>query len=156
MTDLKSALTSALENWEPAPAPAPTPQAKRNVTRDVFQFIKDNPGTTRKGVTEWMTKLYGHKVSSTTSLVGQMVKTKMVTETSGQLTTKLTRYVALAPKRRKLTQRKAAPQPQATVQAELIQRVSIEKRPTEWVNKLPLKVAQELYLHLHGIFGAQK
>lgn len=138
MPDIKTALATALKEWEPptegtviepaAPAPAQK-QPRPNMTRDTFAMIRDNPGISRADAVQRLETM-GHKPTSTTSIISQMVKAKMVDETGyGILSTKRKNYTPLQTKVRKVTKaqakvvakvvdtpkpREAAPQPQAT------------------------------------------
>ena len=104
-TAFKSALTRTLTEWDddegtPVPVPSskqpvslssvPTqgiPMAKtfnvtNNISRVSFQYIKDNPGSTRK---EIITALdhQGFNSGSTSSLIAQMRRNKMIHEKNG-------------------------------------------------------------------------
>jgi hypothetical protein len=104
-TAFKSALTKTLTEWDddegtPVPVPSskqpvslssvPTqgiPMAKtfnvtNNISRVSFQYIKDNPGSTRK---EIITALdhQGYGAGSVSSLIAQMRRNKMIHETNG-------------------------------------------------------------------------
>ena len=184
MPDIKTALATALKEWEPptegtviktpapTPVPAPAPAAKtsRNMTRDCFTVIRDNPGITRTNAIQRLEAM-GHKPNSATSIISQMVKTKMVSEVGhGILSTKRKNYTPLQTKVRKVdkTQAKvkpevvaaskpseAAPKPQATpAPAPSPQRVSMNV--DEWLDTVPLKTARQVYWKLHGIFGGQE
>jgi len=189
MPDIKTALESALKEWEPpaegtvieAAAPASVPKTPRNMTRDCFTMVRDNPGITRNTAVQRLEAM-GHKPASTTSILSQMVKTKMISETSGILSTKRKNYTPLQTKVRKVDKAKpkavelkdirspagfvgkplwslekqAAPEPQATptpAPAPKPQRVSMNV--DEWLDTVPLKTARQVYWKLHGIFGGQ-
>jgi hypothetical protein len=104
-TAFKSALTKTLTEWDDdegtnVPVPSskqpvslssvPTqgiPMAKtfnvtNNISRVSFQYIKDNPGSTRK---EIITALehQGYGAGSVSSLIAQMRRNKMIHETNG-------------------------------------------------------------------------
>lgn len=94
MPDLKSELAKALNTWtkddpaakaEPKPEPTPPPKNGRffattnNVTRETFNYVRDNPGVTRsKAVADLKAK--GFLDGSVHSLLGQMVKQGLITE----------------------------------------------------------------------------
>lgn len=96
MPDLKSELSKVINSWEaptqaaskPEPTPAKEAEAKpyfsvtNNVCRATFDCIRDNPGKTRTEIGVMLEK-DGFKRSSTTSLMGQMVKQGLVRETQG-------------------------------------------------------------------------
>jgi len=188
MSDLQTALFSALKEWEPpemqgkgegtiagaSTTPAPS-KPSRNMTRDTFAMVRDNPGITRNNAVQRLEAM-GHKPTSTTSILSQMVKTKMISETSGVLSTKRKNYTPLQTKVRKVEKVKpkpkavlaqapapieAAPEPQATpvktarkLMEEDRQRVSNEI--DEWLNSVTLRYASLVYERLHYIFGAKK
>jgi len=188
MPDIKTALATALKEWEPptegtvieSAAPASKPAAKplRNLTRDTFAMVRDNPGILRANAIERLEAM-GHKPTSTTSILSQMVRAKMIDEVGhGILSTQRKHYTSLTNKLRKQggvkgkVQAKpevvaapkpseAAPEPQATqikaahkVLEEDRQRVSNEI--DEWLNSVTLRYASLVYERLHYIFGAKK
>jgi hypothetical protein len=193
MSDLQTALFSALKEWEPpemqgkgegtmaGASITPAPKTTGNMTRDCFAMVRDNPGITRTKAVQRLEDM-GHKPKSTTSILSQMVKTKMISETSGALSTKRKNYTPLQTKVRKVDKAKpkavelkdirspagfvgkplwslekqAAPEPQATptpAPAPKPQRVSMNV--DEWLDTVPLKTARQVYWKLHGIFGGQ-
>jgi hypothetical protein len=175
MPDIKTALATALKEWEPPAegtviepaAPAP----KRNMTRDTFAIVRDNPGISRADAIERLQAM-GHKPVSTGSILYQLVRAKMIDEADGTFSTKRKNYTSLtnalekAPKGRRKTRVQkpkvieAAPEPQATqIKAahkvlEDSQRVSDEI--DEWLNSVTLRYASLVYERLHYIFGAQR
>lgn len=172
MPDIKTALATALKEWEP-PAEgtvidvtpsAPAPKTKRNMTRDCFIMVRDNPGITRNNAVDRLAAM-GHKPQSTTSILSQMVKAKMITEVGhGILSTKRKNYTPLKPVKnpapKAVQPSVAAPQPEPTPTpapafTPAIQRVS-EGDVGAWVNALSLKDARDIYVRLHTIFGAHQ
>jgi len=135
MPDIKTALATALKEWEPptegtviepaAPAPTPKPAPRPNMTRDTFAMVRDNPGITRADAMARLEAM-GHKPISTSTTLYQMVRAKMIDEVNGALSTKRKNYTSLthalekAPKGRRKTRMQkpkvieAAPKPQAT------------------------------------------
>jgi hypothetical protein len=111
MPDIKTALATALKEWEPpaegtviesaAPASKPAATTKRNLTRDTFAMVRDNPGILRANAIERLETM-GHKPTSTTSILSQMVRAKMIDEVGhGILSTKRKHYTSLTNKLRK-------------------------------------------------------
>lgn len=179
MPDIKTALATAIKEWEPpteviedaAPAPAQK-QPRPNMTRDTFAMIRDNPGISRADAIERLQAM-GHKPVSTSSILYQLVRAKMIDEADGMFSTKRKNYTSLTPAlekapkgRRKTRVQKpkaieAAPEPQATpaktarkLLEEDRQRVSNEI--DEWLNGVTLRYASLVYARLHYIFGAKK
>jgi hypothetical protein len=103
MPDIKTALATALKEWEPptegtviedaAPAPAQK-QPRPNLTRDTFAMIRDNPGITRADAIERLQAM-GHKPVSTSSILYQLVRAKMIDEADGMFSTKRKNYTSL-------------------------------------------------------------
>ena len=99
MPDIKTALEKALNEWEPEPMPETTPTkpyftVTNNVTRITFEYVRDNPGKTRKEVAKALEK-QGYKTSSVTSLLGQMVKQGMMRERAHLLYATTNEYAPL-------------------------------------------------------------
>jgi hypothetical protein len=121
MPDIKTALATALKEWEPpaegtvieAAAPASVPKTPRNMTRDCFTMVRDNPNITRNTAVRRLEAM-GHKPTSTTSILSQMVKTKMISETSGTLSTKRKNYTPLQTKVRKVDKAKPKDKPRVS------------------------------------------
>jgi len=121
MPDLKSELSKVINAWdhtaqEPEPMPETTPSHKpyftttNNVCRATFEYIRDNPGKTRKEVSTALLEK-GYKTASTTALIGQMVKQYHARETQGLLYATTDHYVPLKSSKAwaKLQEAKAAP-----------------------------------------------
>jgi hypothetical protein len=210
MPDIKTALATALNEWEQqaedanklgaarasgavnpstlegtvikAAAPAQK-QPRPSLTRDTFAMIRDNPGITRADAIERLQAM-GHKPVSTSSILYQLVRAKMIDEADGMFSTKRKNYTSLthalekAPKGRRKTRAKsvpkavelkdvrspagflstpeeqAAPQPQATSTPAPSPR-RVSMNVDEWLDTVPLKTARQVYWKLHGIFGGQ-
>ena len=78
MPDLKTALTQALEEWEPSTTKEkkmPTHNFKptNNNTRLTFNYVRDNPGLTAKQVGEHMASI-GQKAHSSIAMMSAAVK----------------------------------------------------------------------------------
>jgi hypothetical protein len=104
MPDIKTALATALKEWEPptegtvieaaAPATTPKPTPRPNMTRDTFAMVRDNPGITRADAIERLEAM-GHKPISTSTTLYQLVRAKMIDEVDGKLSTKRKNYTSL-------------------------------------------------------------
>ncbi len=84
MPDLHTEMQKILQAWE---QPETTEQPKEttmftptnNVTKDTFNFVRDNAGSTRVHVIQKLVQS-GHKKSSVTSLIGQMLRQGHITK----------------------------------------------------------------------------
>ena len=87
MPDLKSELSKVINAWEPTPTkeePKKYFTTTNNVCRTTFEYIRDNPGKSRKEVCNTLLAR-GYKTASTTTLIGQMIKQFHVRESNGLL-----------------------------------------------------------------------
>ena len=178
MPDIQTALSKVLNEWDETNN-QPEKQMEQtqtkpylfkttnNVTRNTFNAVRDNPGMTRKVV---LAKLenQGHKLASTTSILSQMIKQRLVREEdNGMLYANFKEYVPLkgtskvkakvkAPAKLKAVPTpkpkyspiEAAPQPQAKQERRVI---DIE----EWLNEVPLMQARMVYIRLKEIFEGE-
>jgi hypothetical protein len=99
MPDIKTALEKALNEWEPEPMPETTPSkpyftVTNNVTRITFDYVRDNPGKTRKEVSVAL-GAQGFKAGSVTSLLGQMIKQGVMRESASLLYVTTNEYAPL-------------------------------------------------------------
>lgn len=104
MPDLKSELSKVINSWEAptqaASKPEPTAKAKpyftvtNNVCRATFEYIVANPGKTRIEISTMLEK-DGYKKSSTTSLIGQMVRQGRLRDAHGLVYATSTEYKPL-------------------------------------------------------------
>ena len=152
MPDLKSELNKVLTEWntpEAQPATKAYFTVTNNVTRATFDYIRDNPGKTRKEIAVVL-EAKGFKTSSVTSLLGQMVKQGMVRESTGLLYVTTGEYTPL--KSSKAMQAKVVP---------IVRKPKAEPTPqinAAWdaetlLNNLSIKQARALYDELRKIFG---
>lgn len=173
MTDIKTALSQALNEWE---EPKESTGVKdylfkttNNVTRSTFNAVRDTPGCTRKAILFGLA-VQGYKLASTTSILSQMVKQRLVREESdGKLYANFKEYTPLRSTSKPKVKAKAkhmtkafkeavaiiktkpieaAPQPQAKQERRVI---DIE----EWLNEVPLMQARMVYMRLKTIFEGE-
>ena len=171
MTDIKTALSQALNEWE---EPKDLTGVKdylfkttNNVTRSTFNAVRDNPGCTRKVILTLL-ESKGYKLASTTSILSQMVKQRLLREEDdGKLYANFKEYTPLRAtskvKAKPVKKTKAfkeavatvntkpieaAPQPQARQERRVI---DIE----EWLNEVPLMQARMVYMRLKTIFEGE-
>jgi hypothetical protein len=168
MPDLKTEMAKVLDEWN-KPETTMTNQTTRtvphsafapsnNVCRATFESIRTNPGKTRQ---EHATLLEtaGYKRSSTTSLIGQMVKQNLVRDTGGVLSTITSEYRPIKSSKAFAKMQEAA-QPKKVV---TLKRREPEEAPapqinSAWdaevmLNNLSIKQARALYDELRKIFG---
>jgi hypothetical protein len=108
MTLLKEKLEAAIAEWE-EPKGKQLFQPTNNVTRATFNMVRDNPGITRKEAVAKLTPM-GYKDTSTSTLISQMIRQRLVREEGGMLHTNFPEYTPLkANLRRKLKVVKAKP-----------------------------------------------
>jgi hypothetical protein len=202
-TAFKSALTKTLTEWDddegtPVPVPSskqpvslssvPTqgiPMAKKtfnvtnNVSRVTFDYIKNNPGSTRKEIIQAL-EHEGFGGGSVSSLIAQMRRNKMVHETNGlhyadideyrpiKTLKALNKEKDITPKRKyekkattgigALLQAKleAAPEPQLATpkQRSFLTALVRTQAPDDIIKNLTVFQARELYDRLKQIFNA--
>lgn len=179
MTDIKTALSNAMNEWE---EPKDSTGVKshlfkttNNVTRSTFNAVRDTPGCTRKAILFGLER-QGFKLASTTSILSQMIKQRLVREEDdGTLYANFKDYVPLkatskpkvkvkvkAVKAVKAAPIEAAPQPQPQPQATGITKIQsawTSKRSTvdmdEWLSEVPLMQARMVYVRLKEIFEGE-
>jgi hypothetical protein len=169
MTDIKTALSQALNEWEEPKASTGVKdylfKTTNNVTRSTFNAVRDTPGCTRKAILFGLA-VQGYKLASTTSILSQMIKQRLIREEDdGKLYANFKEYVPLRstskPKAKPVKKAKpqakvqpqtkpieAAPQPQARQERRVI---DIE----EWLNEVPLMQARMVYMRLKTIFEGE-
>ena len=133
-------------------------QTTNNVTRVTFNYVRDNPGLTRIAVAQALEK-QGYKKSSTTSLLGQMVKQGLIREHNGHLFTTQSEYAPL--KSAKVFANKLAKEaevPQQKVEKKVARVASTNTLLSEqfdaekFVDVMTLKQAKAVYDVLSKIF----
>jgi len=108
MTLLKEKLEAAIAEWE-EPKGKQLFRITNNVTRATFDMVKDNPGITRKEAVAKLAPM-GYRETSTSTLISQMVRQRLVREEGGTLYANFSEYTPLkAHLRRKLKVVKAKP-----------------------------------------------
>ena len=164
MPDIKTALEKALNEWEPEPTPAkPYFTVTNNVTRITFDYVRDNPGKTRKEVAAAL-EVQGFKPSSVTSLLGQMLKQGLMRESAQLLYVTVNEYAPIkSSKVRKAMAAKPQEQQQQRKIVTITRRAAPEAEPTPQINaawdaetllnNLSIKQARALYDELRKIFG---
>jgi hypothetical protein len=162
MPDLKSELNKVLNEWntpEAQPATKAYFSVTNNVTRITFDYVRDNPGKTRKEIAIALEK-QGFKTGSVTSLLGQMVKQGLFRESANLLYVTTGEYTPLksSKKMKALEEKPQAPQGKVVP---IVRQPKAEPAPqinAAWdaetlLNNLSIKQARALYDELRKIFG---
>ena len=167
MPDLKSELSKVLDSWE-APVPAapvnPYFSVTNNVTRITFDYVRDNPGKTRKEIALAL-GTQGFKTGSVSSLLGQMIKQGTMRESAHLLYVTTNEYTPIKSSK-KLKAMAAKPQEQQRKVVKLVNPntgKALNSQPTPQINSawdaetllnnLSIKQARALYDALRKIFG---
>ena len=97
MNDIKEAIKTALNKWEGDEHPKPTLfKPTNNVSRETFNYIKAHPNSTTQTLTLELAKR-GFKPTSTSTLVAQMVRQRMVSrDDQGRLRVLISEYQPLS------------------------------------------------------------
>lgn len=180
MPDIKSALSAALNEWDDYIETNKQPEKQmeqtqtkpylfkttNNVTRNTFNAVRDNPGMTRKTVLAKL-ETQGHKLASTTSILSQMIKQRLVRqEDDGTLHANFKDYVPLKatakPKVKAKVKVQAKPEAAPTPKPKYS---PIEAAPhkqerrvmdiEEWLSEVPLMQARLVYMRLKVIFEGE-
>lgn len=93
-----------------------------NVTRETFDFVRNNPGYSRTTAAE-MLAAKGFKKASTSSLLGQMIKQGLLREKDGGVFANQTEYTPLKTSKRK----QAAPAKEAPAKRQYVKRNAAAK-----------------------------
>ena len=173
MPDLKTELSKVINQWNQSEEPTMTQtkslpaafQVSNNVCRATFECIQKNPGRTRRDVVEALLE-GGYKGSSTTSLVGQMVKQGHVRESQGLLYTNFDEYrplkssVAYKKLQEAATRKKVViiKRSSTSALAEKPAKQAAVQINSSWdadtiLNHLSIKQARALFDELRKIFG---
>ena len=132
-------------------------QTTNNVTRETFNYVRDNPGLTRIYVAQALEK-QGFKKASTTSLLGQMVKQGLMREHNGHLFTTQSEYTPLKASARLAKTAAKATQPKPKVETKVKRVASTNTLLAEefdaekFVDGMTLKQAKAVYDVLSKIF----
>jgi hypothetical protein len=180
MPDLQTELTKVFDEWSKDDKPSPHPKEKatvtkklftitNNVTRDTFNYVRDNPGLRSYQIRDALAKA-GHKEGSITSLVSQLRRSGQIERredgthhAKAQEYTPLHRSPAKHPVkyRRPYTQRK----PSATAGIAALQPATTPAIPAtpaapivveHLLNSLSIMQARALYDELKKVFGEGK
>ena len=129
-------------------------QTTNNVTRETFNYVRDNPGLTRIYVAQALEK-QGFKKASTTSLLGQMVKQGLMREHNGHLFTTQSDYTPLKASA-KAAAKPAKPAPKVETKVKRVASTNTllaeEFDAEKFVDGMTLKQAKAVYDVLFKIF----
>jgi len=121
-------------------------EATNNVSRETFNYVRDNLFCTKKEVVDQLSKK-GYKKSSVSSLLGQMLKQNLIEQKNDELFTKHKEYVPLKATRYY--------KPTGKRKSKVVsQSVKQEWEPAPLLQTLSIVQAKALYDELKVIFGA--
>lgn len=171
---LHEAMTKWESELEPTPAPAPAPAhphrfgVTNNVTRTTFNYVRDNPGCTRKQAIDAL-EAQGFKQASTTSLLSVMIKQRLLREMGdGAMFANVAEYTPLMQSQKKKYAKTKARVPQGqsnpTIPVVREEPAPVEKRAQLIMNRTPddmdkyidtlnVRQAKVLMQKLKAIFG---
>jgi len=184
MPDIQSELSKVLNEWDNPieNINQPENQVKQlftptnNVTSSTFNMIRDNPSITKKEAVQKLT-VSNFNPASTSSLIAQMLKQRLVRDEGGKLYANFSEYTPLksgasvrdkAAKKTKVVRATApahkqdggiaALQPQATPitpKTALNDHTRRVMDIDDWLNEVPLMQAHMVYVKLKAIFEGE-
>jgi len=170
MPDLHTEMQKILQSWE---QPETTEQPKEttvfkptnNVTQATFNFVRDNSGCARNDAIR-MLVLQGHKKSSVSSLIGQMLRQGHIYKDSdGLLRPNAKEYTpiksakTIANREKKVKKVKSyklktsAPEARGIDALEVVRKLDLRPEYERVLDNISLSDAHELYRKLHQYFG---
>jgi hypothetical protein len=158
-------LQEAITSWETKPKGQHRFGITNNVTRSTFNYVRDNPGCTRKSAIEAL-DAQGFKQASTTSLLSIMTKQRLLREMDdGQMFANVSEYTPLAQSQKKVKKTKT----KARMRVEAIPVVHMDVTPPQkraqlimhrtpddmdkYIDTLNVRQAKTLMEKLKAIFG---
>jgi hypothetical protein len=158
-------LQEAITSWETKPKGQHRFGVTNNVTRSTFNYVRDNPGCTRKSAIEAL-DAQGFKQASTTSLLSIMTKQRLLREMDdGQMFANVSEYTPLAQSQKKVKKTKT----KARERVEAIPVVHMDLDPPQkraqlimhrtpddmdkYIDTLNVRQAKTLMEKLKAIFG---
>ena len=158
-------LQEAITSWETKPKGQHRFGVTNNVTRSTFNYVRDNPGCTRKSAIEAL-DAQGFKQASTTSLLSIMTKQRLLREMDdGQMFANVSEYTPLAQSQKKVKKTKT----KARMRVEAIPVVHMDVAPPQkraqlimhrtpddmdkYIDTLNVRQAKILMQKLKDIFG---
>lgn len=133
--------------------PKNTFQTSNNVSRETFNYIKNNPGTTRSGAVKALENL-GYKPASTASLIGQFIRQGTIRQANGAVFAAASEYKPI----------KARPKKVAEVTDKKVKKPIIDSAPQPTIetdtsakallSKMSILQAREVYDELKKIFAS--
>jgi len=151
MPDLKSEMAKVLQSWETPTTIINGHNVTTNSTRRTFEYVRDNPGTTRAQAVAALAGL-GVKQSSSTSLLSTFVINGNVRESNGLLYANQQEYAPL---------KRTTPKPERVVRTEapvVVAPATLPAPPVDadvkaMIAKMNVMQAREMYDELKTIFG---
>lgn len=158
MPDLKTEMAKVIDEWNKPETTMTTPHQKitNNVTRATFNKIAENPGATRADVVA-MLSADGYKLSSTTSLLTQMLARGNIRSLNGKLFTNQNEYKPMeriTPIKRRAKKDTPPDVPEVDFgNTEPAPQINAAWDADTLLNNLSIKQARALYDELRKIFG---
>ena len=170
MPDLHTEMQKILQSWE---QPETTEQPKEttvfkptnNVTQATFNFVRDNSGCARHDAIRILV-LQGHKKSSVSSLIGQMLRQGHIYKDSdgllrpnGKEYTPIKSCKTIAKQEAKVKKAKtfklktSAPEARGIDALEVVRKLDLRPEYERVLDNISLSDAHELYRKLHQYFG---
>lgn len=158
MPDIQTEMTKVLNEWNKPEATMtpPTKADKRvtnNVSRILFDYIKEHPGKPINGVIQDL-KLKGFKTASTTSLISQFCRKGLIRRDGFQLYAVVPEYVAMPDPTKKKIEYKPMPKAEAPAPAKskfIFRKTDFDPKKT--LEDLSVYQAHDLYRELKEMFG---
>ena len=162
MPDIQTEMQKILQAWD---QPETTEQPKEttvfkptnNVSQQTFNFVRDNAGCTRVHAIQKLVQ-QGHKKSSVSSLLGQMIRQGHITKNNyGMLYPNGEEYTPIKSAKTITNREKKAKKPKSykviTSAAPVDEPVNNRSKIETILDDISLSDAHELYRQLHRYFG---
>jgi hypothetical protein len=133
--------------------PKQTFKPVNNVSRETFNYIKNNPGTTRALAVRALENL-GYKPSSTASLIGQFVRQGLMRQTNGAVFAAASEYAPIKATPKKVAKVTAKKVQEAIMETPVPIAVSHDTSVKTMLSRMSVLQAREMYDELKKIFAS--
>lgn len=126
-----------------------------NVSRETFNYIKNNPGASRQGVIKGLENL-GYKPSSTGSLIGQFIRQGIARKVNGGVFANQTEYTPVKPKliRGKVTKVTVKKNKQPIITPVAEPEITPDTTVKAMLSRMSILQAREMYDELKKVFSS--